>query len=262
VVLLVLASSVAAQGQDRAQPPAEPFAITDNSLLVEEAFNQEPGVVQNMVNVRIPGGGEWETSVTQEWPVFGQRHQVAYTVPFAGIDGAHGLGDIQVHYRLQLWDERGGRPAIAPRITLFAPTGDAERGLGRGNPAYQVNVPISRQFGDVYWHWNGGFTHSPAQEVRDATWNLFVPHAGVSAIWRARTMLHPMLETLVEWREDVGLARTERHIALTVSPGLRVGFNAGETQTVVAVATPVERIAGHSTFGLLVYLSHELPFTH
>ena len=44
--------------------------------------------------------------------------------------------------------------------------------------------------------------------------------------------------------------------------GLRTGFNSGESQTVFAVAVPIERIAGHSTLGLIVYLSYELPFTH
>jgi DtxR family Mn-dependent transcriptional regulator len=261
VLFLIVASAAMAHAQNPASP-AEPFAITDNSLLVEEAFNQEPGIVQNMVNVRVGQGGQWETTFTQEWPIFSQRHQFAYTVPFTGNDGAHGFGDVQVHYRLQVSTERGARPAIAPRVTVFVPTGAAARGLGRGSPAYQINVPISRQSGNLYWHWNGGFTHSPAEEVNGAQWNLFVPHAGVSAIWRARAMLHPMMETLVEWREEAGGGSTERHTAITMAPGVRVGFNAGETQTVLAIAMPVERLAGQSTFGLIVYLSHELPFAH
>ena len=74
-------------------------------------------------------------------------------------------------------------------------------------------------------------------------------------------MIHVMMEALVEWREDVVVARTDRHTAVTLSPGLRTGFNAGDSQTVVAVAMPVERVAGHSTFGLIVYFSHELPFS-
>ena len=33
-----------------AQTPTEPFEISDNSFLVEEALNQEPGIFQNIVN--------------------------------------------------------------------------------------------------------------------------------------------------------------------------------------------------------------------
>jgi FeoA domain len=259
-VLLLIAATAASAFAQGPHGKAEPFAIIDNSLLVEEAFNQERGVVQSMVNVHVVEGGDWETSFTQEWPVLSQRHQFAYTVPFVGADGARGLGDTQLHYRYQITVESGARPAIAPRVTLFVPTGSVDKGIGRGNPAYQINVPISRQFGDVYWHWNGGYTHSPAQHVNGATWNLFVPHAGASAIWRARAMLHVMMEGLVEWREDVVVRRTDRHTAVTLSPGVRTGFNAGESQTVLAVALPIERVAGQSTVGLVVYLSHELPF--
>jgi len=261
VLILVAATAGSALAQPAHTKP-EPFAITDNSLFVEEAFNQERGVVQNMVLVRVVDGGNWESSFTQEWPVLSQRHQFAYTVTVAGADGAHGMSDTQLHYRYQITSESGARPAIAPRVTVFLPTGSVDKGIGRGSPAYQINVPISRQFGDVYWHWNGGYTHSPAQHVNGATWNLFVPHAGASAIWRARAMIHVMMEGLVEWREDVVVARTDRHTAVTLSPGLRTGFNRGESQTVLAVAMPIERIAGQSTFGIVVYLSHELPFAH
>ena len=55
-----------------------PFEITDNSFLVEEAFNQEPGIFQNIATFRLDGRDEWETTFTQEWPVFSQAHQLAW----------------------------------------------------------------------------------------------------------------------------------------------------------------------------------------
>src|SRR5918992_1519983 len=43
-----------------------PFEISDNSFLVEEAFNQEAGVFQNIFNLVVADGGEWEAGFTQE----------------------------------------------------------------------------------------------------------------------------------------------------------------------------------------------------
>ena len=81
-------------GADRAgaqsPPPKQapesesPFKIEDNSFLVEEAFNQEAGIFQNIFGAaRV--GGKWATAFTQEWPVVSQTHQLSYTVAF--LDG-------------------------------------------------------------------------------------------------------------------------------------------------------------------------------
>ena len=39
-------------------PAAEPFEITDNSFLVEEAFNQEAGIFQNICGA-VFANGNW-----------------------------------------------------------------------------------------------------------------------------------------------------------------------------------------------------------
>ena len=61
----------------------EPLAkgIQDNSFLVEEAYNQEPGVVQHILNLLVTskaGQKESSPSFTQEWPIFSQQHQFSY----------------------------------------------------------------------------------------------------------------------------------------------------------------------------------------
>jgi hypothetical protein len=66
---------------------SEPLAkgIQDNSFLIEEAYNQEPGVVQHILNVPINfinGSCEIAPSFTQEWPIFSQTHQFSYTIPY------------------------------------------------------------------------------------------------------------------------------------------------------------------------------------
>src|SRR4030095_4195667 len=113
-----------------------------------------------------------------------------------------------LNYRIQLTADTRGTPAFAPRISLILPTGDSSRGLGEPGVRWQVNLPFAEQSRDVYLHWNVGFTKI-ASVAR--------PHVGGSAIWRASPMLHAMMETLIEGADRV-----------TISPGIRVGWNRGE----------------------------------
>src|SRR5262245_40083397 len=108
VLLAALGGSAFAQEKPAQGSPAEasaktgssrPWEITDNSFFVEEAFNQEPGVVQNIFGVYRPGDGSWSTGFTQEWPLRVHRHQFSYTLPFAGSGLASGIGDVMIHYR-------------------------------------------------------------------------------------------------------------------------------------------------------------------
>ncbi len=58
-----------------------------------------------------------------------------------------GMADMAVGLKWRFLDEQGGWPALAlyPQVTL--PTGDEERGLGDGRPAYVVPLVVSRSFG-------------------------------------------------------------------------------------------------------------------
>jgi hypothetical protein len=63
---------------------SEPLAkdIQDNSFFIEEAYNQEPGVVQHIFNLPIDftnSSREIAPSFTQEWPVFSQTPPVLNT---------------------------------------------------------------------------------------------------------------------------------------------------------------------------------------
>src|SRR6185437_8242001 len=52
----------------------EPGPIADNSFLIEEAYNQEAGVVQHISTFSRPnGGGAWDYTFTQEWPFRGMK---------------------------------------------------------------------------------------------------------------------------------------------------------------------------------------------
>ena len=66
---------------------------------VEEAYNQEPGVVQHIFNVPISftdGSREITPVFTQEWPVFSQTHQFSYTIPYTFTENDNGLLDIRL----------------------------------------------------------------------------------------------------------------------------------------------------------------------
>jgi hypothetical protein len=267
LIFLALGSSAFAQGSSTPQEPGQPvtgssrpWEITDNSFFVEEAFNQEPGVVQNIFGVYAPGDGSWVSAFTQEWPIRVHAHQFSYTVPLARIDGGAGIGDVELHYRYQVWDEAPRRPAFSPSVSLVLPTGDAIRGRGDGSSGWEVSLPFSKQFGDLYLHWNAGFTQLPKAEGPSATHNLLTPRAGVSGIWRARPMLNLMLESVFEWPEEIAGATTDRSYATTVIPGFRTGWNRGEAQTIVGVGIPVSFSSGTTDTGVFGYFSYELPF--
>ena len=264
--LLILVCAAAPAAAQCAAVPAQPapmsapFEIADNSFLVEEAFNQEPGVFQHIFNLRADDGGGWEATFTQEWPVFSQSHQFSYTLPYAAAHGESGVGDVLINYRWQALMERAGLPAFSPRISVILPSGSAPEGLGNGGAGWQVNLPFSKQAGDLYLHWNAGFTHLPSAGSGDLTYNLFTPHVALSGIWRVRPMLHVMLENVIEWEEAIEGDSTARDAVVTVSPGLRFGWNSGEAQTIFGLAIPVAIAGGDATPGVFGYFSYELPF--
>lgn len=272
VLFLAIAGPVAAQTQPAGPPgpPAqEPFAIADNSFFVEEAFNQEAGIFQNIFGmVRI--NGRWNAAFTQEWPVRSQEHQFSYTLAWGGTGSATGVGDTLINYRYQALREGPGRPAFSPRASAILPTGDSHDGLGGGSPGLQVNLPFSKQVGDVYLHWNVGttwlFGAQPASADRtgsgagDDRRALVSPFVAGSAIYRVRPMLHLMLETVFSSDASYDAERVSRSNAVTFSPGFRVGWNLGRKQLVAGAAVPVTWSDGEAQRGVFGYLSYELPF--
>lgn len=255
IVLGFLAAPLSAQQQPSAgSGSSRPFEIQDNSFLVEEAFNQERGVFQNIFGF-VRGKEDWELVFTQEWPVLSQTHQFSYTMPFGGYGDSTGVGDMLLNYRYQAWTETSSRPAFSPRVSLILPTGGLSRGHDR--VGFQINLPFSKQVGDWYFHWNGGFTdHPKVDALEGGHTTLFTPHLAASAIWRARPMVHLMLESLVVSEEDL----SGRQSLVTFSPGVRIGRNHGDAQVVFGAALPVTFHEGASDAALLLYLSYELPF--
>ena len=243
---------------------AQEGAIQDNSFLVEEAYNQEAGVVQHISVLDLARrGGDWSFDFTQEWPAPNMRHQLSYTVPVARADGKNGLGDVALHYRYQLLGEGGGRLAVAPRVSALLPTGDSDEGLGGGSGGVEVNLPVSFIAGErVVAHWNlGGSRTFDAGGEGGAEADLDAVFAAQGLIWLFRPTLNFMLEA--RWdRADV-LAdggRIEHEESFVLSPGARFAQNLDDLQVVYGLAFPVEVGAGDGGKAVLLYLSLEHPF--
>ena len=137
---MLAASALDAQEADSTAAPG----IQDNSFLVEEAYNQEAGVVQHISTFQgRRGSSDFDFAFTQEWPIGTIRHQLSYDIPLARIGSRTGIGDVGINYRYQLVGDGGTQLAIAPRFSLLLPTGDWKRGHGNGGAGAEVNLPVS-----------------------------------------------------------------------------------------------------------------------
>jgi hypothetical protein len=237
--LLALATVVVvgAAAPARAQQPR--WEIVDNSFLVEESFNQERDVFQNIFTWTQVNARSWVATFTQEWPVPGVKHQLSYTVPFTRIEAGGSLSDVLINYRYQLTEEGDKRPAVSPRFSVVLPTGRSNGDAG-GHAGIEFNIPASKQLGEFYVHANAGMRWLPDVDR--------IGFVAISGIWRTTPMFNLMLEA-------VGVADS-----WTVSPGFRRAWNFGEHQVVVGLAVPITRARGSTDASALSYFSYELPF--
>lgn len=252
-----LSVSTIAGAQD-APPP-----IQDNSFLIEEAYNQEPGVVQHILLFgRARVTGDWELAFTQEWPLASQNHQLSYSVPVVRAGASRGLGDVALNYRYR-W-LAGERTESVVRLSALLPTGSSERGLGAGGPGVQVNLPVSLEVGrSLAAHWNMGGSLIPSARAVDGTRNsvreLF---AGASVIWLVHPALNLLAETIWSRAEipEIGGARSAE-TTLTLVPGIRGAINLRSgAQIVPGVGLVLDGRDGARVSGLLLYLSFEHGF--
>ena len=213
-LVLVLAvawpAGAGAQQPTGAATSARPFEIVDNSFLVEEAYNQEAGIFQNIFGA-LRGGGQWAATFTQEWPAPSVRHQLSYALVFDN-EGRGSMGDVAINYRYQLRTGEGGGTALSPRVSLLL-RARREHSLEAARVGLELNFPASRQFGNIFLHGNAGVRMYPQVEssVFPSPVELQAPHdvalvnpflAG-SAILRVKPMLNLMFESVVLFEEHI-----------------------------------------------------------
>ena len=244
--------------------------IEDNSFFIEEAYNQERGVVQHISNAVYQANPRKNIafSFTQEWPLWGEDHQISFTVPYQFVEGGSlsGLGDVLINYRYQLF-EKESWAAVAPRLSLSLPSGNAEKGRGTGGTGVQVSLPASRYLSEsLVAHVNVGLTIMPrAKGYRSDGFE--VEHAlvsydfGASLIWITAPHFNLMLEWLgtssAGFDELGGVART---LQTVISPGFRFAIDVGSLEIVPGLALPFFVADGSATTGAFIYLSFEHPF--
>ncbi len=239
--------------------PAAGFAqsaesdIQDNSLLTEEAYNQERAVVQH-INFfqRDRRTHQWVYTFTQEWPVPAQTHQLSYTVPMVGgveADRGARVGDVALNYRYQLLGDSEATWAATPRFTLILPTGDWRHGEGNGALGYNGAIAISYAPKEAWnFHFDVGEVVTPQSHGVTHTWTL-----GNNIVWRPMHGWNAMLET---WFQ-----RDDSENSLVVSPAMRWAYNfANGLQIVPGVGFPIGIGPSAGERAVILYLSFEHPF--
>ncbi len=263
VPALLLAASLSAQ-ENKEGP------IQDNSFLVEEAYNQEAGVVQHISTfTRFQESKDWIYTFTQEWPVRGLKHQFSFTLPWqrlgASLDGKQAFGDIALNYRYQLLGDGDAPVAISPRFSVLLPTGDEKTGYGRGSTGYQVNLPVSFTLGPTFvGHFNAGATRTPNAKnpLGDKATTQDVSF-GQGFIW----LVHPRFNVMLEYvharsQAVIGPNQTQAQTATYLSPGIRWAYNfPSGLQIVPGIAAPIGVGASRGEKAIFLYLSFEHPFT-
>jgi len=263
LLLFWAATTPAQESPSQESPP-----IQDNSFLIEEAYNQEAGVVQHVNTFMRQRGGDWLYTFTQEWPVGGLKHQFSFTLPAQRVGpssdgGSGGVGDVALNYRYQLIGQK--KLAVAPRFTVLLATGDERSDRGAGGPGIQFNLPVSVVHSPkIVTHWNAGATLTPSarnalgERARTTGYNL-----GGSLIWLARPNFNVLLESVWNSSESVvGSRRTQRESEVLLNPGIRWAhnFRRGNLQIVPGVAVPLGVGPSKGERGLFFYLSFEHSF--
>jgi hypothetical protein len=269
VLTAIILLSLTSLGQQPPPPTAAP-GIQDNSFLVEEAYNQNFGVVQHISSfTSFFDSKDWNYTFTQEWPAPGdERHQLSYTLvalhagafPGSGV----GIGDVFLNYRYQLVGSGETRVAFSPRLSLILPTGDSTVGRGSGGFGLQTNLPLSVVLGrKLVSHWNAGATFFPhAQDASGDRAATAGYNFGQSFIWLTNARFNVMLETVFARSQTVVSSdHTEWTSSLFLSPGIRWAYNfKNGLQIVPGIGVPLGVGPSAGERAILLYLSFEHPF--
>jgi hypothetical protein len=254
-------------------------SIEDNSMLIEEAFNQESGVIQHISNFIIDDGN-MTYAYTQEIPLADVKHQLSFGFSYSTLKKpestffnnnylTNGLGDILVNYRPMLMGKNDWALVI-PRFTLIAPTGNARYGLGSGAWGGQFNLAVTKRLNSkITMHYNAGYTMMKKADYYNyqddgtpiLTYEKDLAHKniGASAIWLVRPKFNLMVEyTSVFGQAINGDGALDNDNSTIINPGLRFAVDIGKVQIVPGAGVPVTFSNGNFvSTGAFFYLSIE-----
>jgi hypothetical protein len=260
ILILCLVSFIIKNSSGQSSGKFEFERIEDNSFLIEEAYNQDPGVIQHISSFQYTTSHNWIYTFTDEWPVPGKKHQLSATIPILN-NGETGLGDVTLNYRYQAIYMT--RFAFSPRFSLLFPTGSLKKSIGAGVPGYQLSLPFSFLLSrKIVTHYNLGVTFTPGAKNTDGTnYNITTYNYGLSFILLLNKNFNLMLEALgystLTKAEDIN---TKIANLFLINPGFRyaINFKSG-LQIVPGLAAPIGFGSSGETTSLFVYLSFEHP---
>jgi Putative MetA-pathway of phenol degradation len=234
--------------------------IEDNSFLIEEAYNQDPGVIQHISAFQYMKDKTWLYTFTDEWPVPGRKHQLSTTIPVLN-NGETGLGDIALNYRYQAVFTN--RLAFSPRFSLLLPSGNYKKGLGEGVPGYQLSLPFSYLLSlKIATHYNLGVTITPnARKADGSKFDLTTYNYGLSIILLLYKNFNFMFEVAGNTTSvKTNNTNTKISNSLFINPGIRyaINFKSG-LQIVPGIAMPIGLGSSKGELGVFAYLSFEHP---
>ena len=240
--------------------------LKDNSFLIEEAYNQEPGVVQFIQTYQyFKPEDRWDYAFTNEIPIGDETHQFAYSIPVSKIKSGtteeNLVGDVGLNYRYQLY--HSDVMTMTPSLTLTLPTGDYKKGSGNGAVGLKYNHSLSLALNETWVnHWNAGFSFVPnAKDSSDNKASVFGYNFGTSFIYNVTPKTNIMFEFSANTNEEVtGPESKSASSTYYFAPGFRTAFQAGEeTEIVPGIAALLglgDSASRHET-GIFAYLSIE-----
>jgi hypothetical protein len=234
--------------------------IEDNSFLIEEAYNQDPGVIQHISAFQYMKDKTWLYTFTDEWPVPGRKHQLSTTIPILS-NSKTGFGDVALNYRYQAI--LTNRLAFSPRLSLLLPSGNYKKGLGAGVPGYQLSLPFSYLLSrKIVTHYNLGVTITPKAKNADGSKSDLVNYNyGLSIILLFDKHFNFMFEVVGNTTiTKANYANTQISNSLLINPGFRYAINCTSgLQIVPGIAVPIGISSSKGESGIFAYLSFEHP---
>jgi len=238
---------------------AEP--IEDNSFLVEEAYNQEPGVVQ-FINVwqKPTKTNDWTFTFINEVPVISQAHQFSYELPYSNnsSNNKSQLKDVKLNYRYEV--ARSEMVTSTVRLSVTLPTGNYKDGFGSGAYGYETALISSLKISDLWvQHWNfGGGIVPNSKNVSEDKADISRYFFGLSQVLLMTDNLNFMFElTGSQSQAIVSNGVTSWEQELIVSPSVRYGIDYKGWQFVPGIALPTGFGASAGQNQQLGYLSIE-----
>jgi hypothetical protein len=226
-------------------------ALEDNSFFIEEAYNQEPGVLQHIFKGAFFENDDLALSFSEEIPIVSEKHQIAFEIAYLLLSRPerNGIGDLAVQYRYQLFGKEDWA-AAAPAFSVVMLSDLEEGDEGNTFIGYQVLLPFSKRLSENFTaHLNAGVLYFPEAEISSTEF-----FGGGSIIWLPTWNLNFHFEYLFTTLSENGKSSSE-HLFI---PGIRYGINVGSLQIVPGLATAVNTKRDTNEV-VMLYLSFEHP---